>query len=40
MKTDYKLHTSTCDYFGVDPPIFGFTHSRDVVVASGEPLKP
>ncbi len=33
MTTDHRLHTSICDRFGVDVPIFGFTHSQDAVVA-------
>ena len=33
MTTSHKLHTSICDRFGVEVPIFGFTHSRDAVVA-------
>ena len=33
MTTAHKLHTSICDRFGVDLPIFGFTHSQDAVVA-------
>ncbi|MEE8422230.1 MAG: nitronate monooxygenase [Dehalococcoidia bacterium] len=33
MTTDHKLHTAICDRFGVDVPIFGFTHSQDAVVA-------
>ena len=27
------LHTAICDRFGVDYPIFGFSHSADVVIA-------
>ena len=33
MTTEHKLHTVICDRFGVDVPIFGFTHSRDAVAA-------
>jgi len=27
------MHTEICDLFGIDVPIFAFTHCRDVVVA-------
>ena len=27
------MHTDLCDVFGIDVPIFAFTHCRDVVVA-------
>ena len=27
------MHTDICDVFGIDVPIFAFTHCRDVVVA-------
>ena len=26
------MHTEICDWFGIDVPIFAFTHCRDVVV--------
>jgi NAD(P)H-dependent flavin oxidoreductase YrpB (nitropropane dioxygenase family) len=33
MTTRHKLHTTICDRFGVELPIFGFTHSQNAVVA-------
>ena len=33
QETDKALHTVICERFGVRYPIFGFSHSADVVVA-------